>query len=140
MHIVNSYANDIQHTENIVKSANYHFGSCQFQLGLLSVLRKFLQKALSPYFTPHVLLFSSLWIAFSKYLKKKLLTSICTLTFQNLSYNCVLGIRLLNLALVRNRVKTCNSCLHPHITIQSLTSVVNLERTYNILIHTILQS
>ena len=38
----------------------------------------------------------------------------------------VVGIRLFNLAPVRNAIKTCNSWLLPHTTIQPLTTVVDL--------------
>ena len=45
---------------------------------------------------------------------------------QNLSYHYVIG-----LASEKNTVKTCNSWLLPHITIQPLTPAVNLSKEHN---------
>ena len=59
-------------------------------------------------------------------LKTKLLTSTCTFTFQNLSSQYVVGVRLFYLTPVKNTVGIMIILVASHITIQPLTPVVNL--------------
>ena len=129
------FVNDIEHTEN-----NKQGQKCKLSLDQVIVSFSMVFPELSDNFCRKNCLMTSILMWCSYHLQGKQfpttcnkLLSTCTFPFQNLSSHYVFGVRLFYLAPVRNAIKTCNSRLLPHITIQPLTPVVNNSRLHNIL-------
>ena len=112
--MVNSCANNIQHTENNKQ--------CQkSKLSLEQILVSFCMSSLSPLIflpkaQPDDLVLSLVLFTSSR---KNKTTSTC-ISISEFVKPYVVDIRLFNPAPVRNTVKTCNSWLLSHITIQPL--------------------
>ena len=121
-------ANNTQYTENNKQCQKCKLSSLEWlELlhGLPLVLWLFLQKAL---------LHTSLSLCCSshhgKWFPSVLNETTCFhmhICISEIVIHYVVGIRLFYLAPVRNTLKTCNSWLVSHITIQPLTPVVNLK-------------
>ena len=121
MHIVNSYANDIQRTGNNKQrqNANYHLNRFMSASVWSSLCYLISAESLPAYFTFNVSYSSHLHGKQFPSIQKKT-TSTCKFTFQNLSSEYVVSIRLFYLVPVRN-TEDVQFLLLPPFTIQPLS-------------------